>query len=174
MVLASLNGFRSIALALAAILFCTCSCSASVQRRSGPPVEAWFESSDSDNLHLTSENGEHVTVPRSDVVDIDHPGNVVLTAGIVAAALGTFLLVSASSNALCSRGSSCLSPETRLAQGLGGVALISTSIPMVVGGWWSYRRSIKAAAAPPPLPVPKQAKTHDVPRLSCSFCIGRQ
>jgi hypothetical protein len=167
------NGFRSIALALAVLLFANCSSTATIERRSGDPIEARIDRSDSEKLYLTSANDEHFTVDRSDIVDIDHPGNVRIITGMACAALGTLMLVGAGTSLFCSHGSSCVSPEGFLMLFLFGGSFTTASLPLVGTGLWTYERSVRAAK-PAPLPLGTQANTHDLPRLTCSFCAKPQ
>jgi hypothetical protein len=164
-----LSGFRSIALALGLLLFSNCFSTATIQRHSGPPIEARIDRSDSEKLYLTSATGEHFTLDRSDIVDIDHPGNVRLTIGIAAAVLGTVMLVGANTSLFCSHGSSCVSPEGFLGLYLFGMGFALASLPLVGTGWWTYAHSVRAAE-PALLPLDTQANIHDLPRLTCSFC----
>ena len=70
-----------------------CSNTATITRRSGPNFEASIEDSDSESVYVRSGNGAPYRVPRNDIVDIDHPGNVHLTIGAALLLWGTLMLV---------------------------------------------------------------------------------
>jgi hypothetical protein len=167
------DGFRAIALALAVLLFSNCSSIATIRRRSGPPLEAKINDSSRDKLYVTTPRGDDLVVDRSDVVEIDHPGKRNLTIGIVAAALGTFVLVGANTRLFCRHDSPCVSWETWLVSDLLGGDLILASFPFMATGLWAYESSV-TAAKPAPLSIGSQAEAHDLPRLACSFCAKHQ
>jgi hypothetical protein len=66
-----------------------CSTTATISRRHGPAYEAEIVGSDADTLRLENGDGQALLVPREDVVDIDHPGNVLMTIGAVILGVGT-------------------------------------------------------------------------------------
>ncbi|HVU01674.1 MAG TPA: hypothetical protein VHE30_07980 [Polyangiaceae bacterium] len=70
-------------------LACTltaCSTTATISRVSGPPVEADIVGGTPSRIIVEDESGTRVAIPRSDIRDIDHPGNVhaVVGSGILA------------------------------------------------------------------------------------------
>jgi len=85
-------GLRTIA-CVALFAFSACSNTATITRRSGPNFEASIEDSDSDSVYVRSGNGALYRVPRNDIVDIDHPGNVHLAIGAALLLWGTLMLV---------------------------------------------------------------------------------
>jgi hypothetical protein len=68
---------------VALFAFTACSNTATITRRSGPNFEASIEDSDSESVYVRSGNGALYRVPRNDIVDIDHPGNVDLIIGAI-------------------------------------------------------------------------------------------
>ena len=72
---------------LALLLFTTCSYSATISQRDGSFREGYILGSDEEYLHVESRDGAEHDVRRADVTDIDYPGNVLGTIGIVAAAV---------------------------------------------------------------------------------------
>jgi hypothetical protein len=72
-----------------------CSTSASFSRQSGPAFDAEILGSDARSLHVRDEDGREFLVPREDVADIDHPGNVLGTIGAVLMAMSVPWFVAA-------------------------------------------------------------------------------
>src|SRR5436190_22598247 len=68
--------------------FTACSTTATVQRSNGPAYEATIINSDSGAVYVRAEDGLTYRVPRAEVVDIDHPGNVLLAVGASLIAYG--------------------------------------------------------------------------------------
>jgi hypothetical protein len=52
-----------------------CSTTATVSRRSGPPIEGQIKGGSPNTIAVDTGGGE-VVVPRSDITEVDHPGNV--------------------------------------------------------------------------------------------------
>lgn len=69
-----------------------CGRSATLIRESGPRIEGVIVESDREVI-VVEQDGERVRVPRSEVVDIDHPGNVALTYGVMGSAFSVLLIV---------------------------------------------------------------------------------
>jgi hypothetical protein len=155
--------------ALVALFLSACFPTALIERRSGPTIEARIERSDNEKLYLTTAEGQQYTVDRSDVVDIDHPGNVLLTTGIVIATLGA-LMLAGSFAVSCSGQGSCEGPgATKLMLLLGGINNLSYGIPLAVSGGIIYSRSV-TAAKPSQVSPNTQAMKQSLPRPTCSFC----
>jgi hypothetical protein len=83
--------FRAAALSVA-ISLAGCSTTATIHRVSGPAYEAKILQSDATSLDVQGDDGRPYRVPREQVSDIDHPGNVLATVG--AALLGFAGLIS--------------------------------------------------------------------------------
>jgi hypothetical protein len=64
-----------------------CSSSATITRRDQPPITARIESSGAEALHVRTGDGKELHIPRAEVADIDHPGNVLMIAGLSLLAL---------------------------------------------------------------------------------------
>jgi len=69
--------------ALAALALLTSGCAATLQRGSGPAIEGVLTDADATYLYIRSDSGAVYRVPRTEVSDIDHPGNVLATIGAV-------------------------------------------------------------------------------------------
>ena len=73
---------RATALAVA-ISLAGCSTTATIHRVNGPAYEATILRSDPTSLEIQGDDGRPYRVPREQVSDIDHPGNVLATVGAV-------------------------------------------------------------------------------------------
>jgi hypothetical protein len=73
------------------ITFAACSSTATIRRGNGPAYEAAIASSDEQAVYVRGENGMTYRVPRAEVVDIDHPGNIALTVGASLLAYGVLM-----------------------------------------------------------------------------------
>lgn len=65
-----------------------CSTTATITRLSGPPVEGDIVGGSRNSIVVTDDNGFRHAIPRSDIRDIDHPGNVHATVGGAVLAYG--------------------------------------------------------------------------------------
>jgi hypothetical protein len=72
---------------------CGCSTAAKISLIEGGQVEARIQRSDQDNLVVGTETGAEVPIPRSEISEIDHPGNVVAVIGGVLSAYGVTNIV---------------------------------------------------------------------------------
>jgi hypothetical protein len=63
------------------VWLCGCSTAAKISLVTGGQVEAQIQRSDQDNLFVETETGAEVPIARSEVSDIDHPGNGVAVVG---------------------------------------------------------------------------------------------
>lgn len=90
------------------IWLAACSTTATLLHQDGHMTEARIERSDSDTLYILDDNGQETAVSRADIVDIDHPGNVVAIAMIpgflssLAVAIPSGLVLSASNDDISS------------------------------------------------------------------------
>jgi hypothetical protein len=75
-----------------AISLAGCSTTATIHRVNGPAYEAKILQSDPTSLDVQGDDGRPYRVPREQISDIDHPGNVLATVG--AALLGFAGLIS--------------------------------------------------------------------------------
>ena len=84
---------RAIAL-LVSMSLGACSTTATIHRVYGPSYEAEIADSDASALRVLGDDGRLHAVPRAEVTDVDHPGNVVLTVGAVLTAIGALVAIS--------------------------------------------------------------------------------
>ena len=124
-------------------------CTATIERRKSPDIDARIIGSDSRSLTVEGKNGRSVRVPGTDVVDIDHPGNVLIVVGAVFGALA--LAAADSSN-----------PGDRA--GADGVAVVG--LGLMLGGAIPYFRSVGAAGAFDPASVNSSDDDDDEPPRS--------
>lgn len=59
-----------------------CSNMALIQRRNGSPLTAKIDRSDEDAFYVTTPPDSRYRIERGDVIDFDHPGNVIATIGL--------------------------------------------------------------------------------------------
>ena len=72
------------------LMFVTgCSTTATVSRRSGPPIEGHIQGGSKNSIMIEAD-GHGVVVPRSDIEEIDHPGNVHTLIGGLLLGYGVF------------------------------------------------------------------------------------
>jgi hypothetical protein len=168
--------FHSTCLRLAIALVCVTSSAcyghASIERRSGPPLEARIDRSDEENLYVTSNEGQAEKVSRADVVDIAHPGKIRLTTGTMLAAAGVALFVYGLVHKPCAGGNpgdSCEEAFANLAWIQGGLGMLLGGAALAITGGFAYENSV-TAAGPIPAVLRTQAMRDSLPRLTCSFC----
>jgi hypothetical protein len=73
---------RALALVVSLSL-AACSTTSTIHRAYGPAYEAEIVDSDANRLRVLGDDGRIHEVPREEVTDIDHPGNVLFTVGAV-------------------------------------------------------------------------------------------
>jgi len=78
-----------LAAVLATSLLGGCASTATIHRWGAPALEADVVDADDANIYVTDRGGRRYRVPRKDVADVDHPGNVLMIVGAVIVALGT-------------------------------------------------------------------------------------
>lgn len=66
-----------------------CNPNALIVRRNGPPLEARVISSDPDTITVETPDGQTQQLRRSDIEDIDHPGNVAMALGLPNTVVGS-------------------------------------------------------------------------------------
>ncbi len=160
-----------LAIALLCLSSSACFRYARIERRSAPTLEARIDRSDGENLYVTSSEGQEQTVSRADVVDVDHPGKVRLTTGMLMLAGGAAMLIYGLVHQPCNPGP--LNDTCNYSENL---MLIVSSFPLLVGGCvlatsggLTYHDSVTAARPSPAIPG-TQAMRYSQPRLTCSFC----
>jgi hypothetical protein len=133
-----------------------CSTTASISRVDGLRYEANILDSDANSLRVRDVYGRELTVSREEVADIDHPGNVSFTVGLVLIAMSVPMISDDMSHRLNSQ-------QTEWA-GMGlvvGLAEAVTGLCLAIPGWLHHGRSKRQAKAfedaNPILPVPRAA-----------------
>jgi hypothetical protein len=128
-------------LALLTVL-CGCSTTARVSLFDGRRFEARIQESDKENVVVETKAGWVVPIPRSEIADIDHPGNVTALVGLLLGAYGAV-------NVATVVGTCDKNP-------LPEVACASAFLPITVGvsmalwGTSIWSASTKAAGSPEP------------------------
>jgi hypothetical protein len=126
-------------LALLACFNAACSTMATVTRRNAPALDARIIGGDSENVYVESGNGRIETIPRSDIQDIDHPGNVAALIGGIISAYGLVNIVVGSPNC-----------ETQGAAYCTGVFLpMAVGLPIMSWGGYTHTQSLLALEKSP-------------------------
>ena len=148
-------GHRSIACLLLGA-FAGCSTTATISRTNGPAFEAEILGSDANSLRVRDDYGREFAVAREEVADIDHPGNVLSTIGVVLIAMSIPMFLAALSHRNQSQESEWSGMELVF-----GIPEAVTGLCLAIPGWSRYRRSKRGAQAfenaNPILPVPRPA-----------------
>jgi hypothetical protein len=122
-------------------LFAFSACSATLTRRDDTLFYTSYEGtivgSDADSVRIRTDSGSVEKVRRADIDDIDHPGNVLGTIGLV---LGAGSVVSLSLLA----GESHRSPEEYVYAVQWGLCLVTGAVLAIIG-WSDYFASKRAA-----------------------------
>jgi hypothetical protein len=144
------------AVALLTVL-CGCSTTATISRVNGTQLDAEIQRSDRDNLVVTTNTGHKLRVPRSEVSDIDHPGNVSAVIGSVLSVYGAVNIVGGMSTCVRVGGAFCA----------GMVAPAAIGVPMLIWGLKTWSGSTEAAGnfkppAPDSVPSAPAASAFDV------------
>ena len=135
--------------ALVALLALTHCTSATLQRAGGPDLEAEIVGGDRDFVYVSNEAGQIFQVPRSSIVDVDHPGNPLMVASlpfILTAAV--FWAVSSQSNC---QTANCRDAENSFLQTM-GLFYGAAGAAMLAGGAIPWFRSTGNAASDAGLP----------------------
>lgn len=146
---------RKVVVALCCGALGACHATATVSLVKGNSVEARILGGDRERLWLRSEAGADLYVPRRDVRDIDHPGNVLaLVGGLIGGSYGLSLAVQAQSCSSASFGPGlCVGMGSFAGVGLGLFAL----------GLWQWLSSRNAVEPNPDLRLPAPEPTAPVP-----------
>jgi hypothetical protein len=155
------NAARRFIVLVVVVAFAACSSTATISRNFGPAYEAEITGSDARSLRVRAQNGYEFVVPREDVTDIDHPGNVLLTIGAVVTGMYSPFLVSglAANNGGQDEWSGFVTVM--------GVMGVAAGLSLALTGLIPYKRSKQAAAAfedaNPVLPVVRPMYFYPVP-----------
>jgi len=114
-----------------------CSYTATITRIDAPDLEAEIGSSDSRNINVKTDS-DTISIPRSTVTSIDHPGNVAATIGAIVTAYGIANIAVGASN--CERNGAAYCTGVFLPAGIG--------IPLMTWGFRTWLMSTIAAKAP--------------------------
>jgi hypothetical protein len=129
---------RPLRLTLALLAWlCGCSTVAKISLIEGGYVEAKIQRSDQDNLFFETETGAEVPIPRSEVTEIDHPGNVVAVVGGLLSAYGATVIVE--------KLSTCSDQELPGAACTGALWPATVGASMLVWGLVTWVSSTRAA-----------------------------
>jgi hypothetical protein len=121
-----------------AVAFVGCSANtATIRRTNGPSYEARIVGSDPWSLHLLGDDGVLYAVPRSQVAEVDHPGNVLLMFGLASLAGSVALLAEG-----LHQPQGVMQRESDL-----GAAAVYGGLAVLLGGGgaWLWTRSKRAA-----------------------------
>ena len=134
-----------------------CSTAASISRVSGPSFDAEILGSDAKSLRVRDDYGREFLVPREDVADIDHPGNVLCTIGAVLMAMSVPWFVAA----LAGRRAQSQQSEWVGLELVFAIPEAVTGLSLAIPGWNRHRHSKLGAKAfedaNPILPIPRPA-----------------
>lgn len=143
---------------LISLLLTSCTTSATFTFRTERPLEATIVGGDNNLLLVRTESGYEQTVERGEVVDIDHPGNVVALVGAIltgSGVAGMVVTISTCANSFAS--SSCAVNAVTQGGTLGaGAAMLTWGL----WAWLSSRNLVTSTlspGAPPPPPGPVSA-----------------
>jgi uncharacterized protein YceK len=131
---------------LASILLSGCSTTASISRFNGTEVEAKIIRSTPGAIVVESNGGAERSISRSDISDIDHPGNAAAVVGGLLSIYGAINIAAGAPH--CEQGGTAY---------CGGVFLpAAIGVPMLIWGLSTWANSTSAASsAPSPHSVPK-------------------
>jgi hypothetical protein len=118
-------------------LFCGCSTTATIYRTDGRTIEAKIRDSTSSSLMVQTDQGSEARIPRSEITDIDHPGNATAVVGGLLGIYGGFNIALGAPQ--CSKGAS-------FCTGVFLPAILGTS--MLIWGLSTWSDSSSAASGP--------------------------
>lgn len=127
---------RHVRIMLAAVITTGCSTTATISRSATAPLEAKVLRSDQQTLFVETSLGKEVVLPRAEVTDVDHPGNVHAIVG------GAFLGIGAVSAAVHAP-SVCESQDALSCASYFALPALGTG--MVAWGLWAWISSRSAA-----------------------------
>ncbi|MCY1073027.1 hypothetical protein [Archangium lansingense] len=92
---------------LSSILLCGCSTTATISRVNGRTLDAKIRRSTPGAVVVQTDSGEEVSISRSDISDIDHPGNVSAVLGGLLGAYGVLNIAVGAPNCTSEGGAYC-------------------------------------------------------------------
>jgi hypothetical protein len=129
---------RSLLAILAFTTCAACGTTATITRTNGPPVEGHITGGDAENLYV-EESGARSTIPRSDIKDIDHPGDGATVAGAILMGYGSLNIAVGAPMCKDKGAAFCVGVFTPMAVG----------IPILLWGAAVHAGSVSAASTPP-------------------------
>jgi hypothetical protein len=87
-----MRSMRGLLAACLVVSVTACTTTATITQRSGPPIEGSIRYGTTDYVVVEPRDGNPQKIPRSDIDDIDHPGNVHLLVGGIVLGYGTILI----------------------------------------------------------------------------------
>jgi hypothetical protein len=122
---------------LASTLICGCSTTATISRVNGKTIDAKIRRSTPGAVVVETNGGGEVSLSRSDISDIDHPGNVAAVLGGLLSAYGAVNIASGASGCAEGGGAYCT-----------GVFLpAAVGVPILIWGLTTWVGSTSAASA---------------------------
>lgn len=137
-----------------------CATTATISRTNGGAIEAEIGRSDQDAIYVLSVGGPEVTIPRQEISDIDHPGNVAALVGGIVGGVGAL-------NFLIASGQRCF-PSVLAC----GDIDMAVGIPLFIWGLTVWNRSKDAAnnfSPPTAVAVPFEPGTSRAEALSQGY-----
>jgi hypothetical protein len=122
-----------------------CVATATVTTRAGS-VEAVINGGDDESLAVTNEVGARRRIRRDDIVDIDHPGNVLATAFGISTVLLAFDTVILATGPVCHGGATGSGAGPCIAIG----SMAAASVGLFALGMYQWITSRNAVLGPPP------------------------
>lgn len=136
-------------LALLTVL-CGCSTTAKVSLVDGRRFDARIQRSDKEHVVVETKAGWLVPIPRSEIADIDHPGNVAAVAGLLVSAYGALAVAKGVGN--CDKNP--LGPEVGCASAFFpatvGVSMLIWGLTIWTGSTHAAASSESSGAVPAP------------------------
>lgn len=126
-----------------------CSTTATLRRRSGPDIEGTIVRSDDQALYTDTNAGQRFRIERTDVREIDHPGNVTAVVGLSLIAIGIGLLMAIDQSTDKSdpaRGE--MQSGFAVIPAVLALECLIVSVPMTLIGGNTYGNSVSAANPP--------------------------
>ena len=118
-----------------------CSTAATLSLNSGVEVEARIRGADQDNLIVMTKDGSEVAIPREEISEIDHPGNV-------AAVIGGLMTANVTQSVVRNQGFTCGESEQPEATCLGVGIHAAIGAYLLLWGLVTWVDSTRAAASP--------------------------
>lgn len=123
---------------LTSTLICGCSTTATISRTNGRTIDAKIQRSTPGAIVVQTNSGSEARIPRSEITDIDHPGNAVAVVGALLGIYGGLNIAAGAPKCADNGGAFCT--------GVFLPAAIGTS--MLIWGLSTWIGSTNAASAP--------------------------